>query len=77
MAVTGDVGISNIIGIPAFLQSEFSLTPAGTKTPGRLRVRPQADLASGVIAPLRDLLSDQSLKVGVIVPKSLAMFRVA
>jgi len=37
----------------------------------------QADLASGVIAPLRDLLSDQPLKVGVIVPNSLAMFRVA
>jgi hypothetical protein len=24
------------IGIPAFLQSEFSLTPAGTKNPGQV-----------------------------------------
>ncbi|MGA8024677.1 MAG: hypothetical protein WB990_17020, partial [Candidatus Acidiferrales bacterium] len=35
-SVTICSGLYFLIGIPASLQSEFSLTPAGTKTPGQV-----------------------------------------
>lgn len=36
-SVTICSGLYRFMGIPAFLQSEFSLTPAGTKIPGQVR----------------------------------------
>jgi hypothetical protein len=42
------------MGIPAFLQSEFSLTPAGTKNPGQVNLSPHEMLDKRLNNPQRN-----------------------
>ena len=53
-----------LIGIPASLQSEFSLTPAGTKNPGQVRGGRTNQLCSGYGVGYPILLIDEAGKKG-------------
>jgi predicted Fe-Mo cluster-binding NifX family protein len=48
------------MGIPASLQSEFSLTPAGTKTPGQVLRTLQAAEIGGIRAILVHAISEDA-----------------
>jgi len=64
-SVTICSGLYFLIGIPASLQSEFSLTPAGTKNPGQVNIKPQNILIGYEKDGLRARVSDFGLAKSV------------